>query len=417
LLAVDARLTDAEQQLISYPTHTEKLSDPLTQVSRSTAVYDSYQDTSNSTNGPTIPVVEFRVWSGLYSSLNHYAVQDPVYRCDSGNCEYPTFYTLGVCSSCKSDKNFESWCDPDQDQCWTKYHDLEGYATKAIGDTEVYSTIINQTAHTARMGGSSIVDTYTLNVSGSTWPPTYAAFECHIMWCIRQISAKVIDSTYSEKELSTSTTAEMQPDSSVKFSYEDNGEKKSFSVTENSQKAFQRLANDLTGWSRRSHTGHWIHSSSLFSGMAAFAVADMTVGGSHWHRHKANPVEVMADGMSNALRSSLEVDGERVVEHTLVRVRWYWLAYPVIMWLLTVVFMCSVIWKTRQNAEFVGPWGCSALALMMWGVDENVRDRVGHWSAEGMELNAQNVKVRLMRDGEWWRLKGTGGPDVGLGFL
>lgn len=417
LVIMAVALGFTQQQLISYPTRTDLLPDPtgLTQVGRAPEFYDSYQDTSNATDGPTVPVVEFRVWASLYSSLNHYQVHDPIYRCDSGNCKYPPFYTLAVCSTCRADTSFESGCDAEQDWCWARYKTLEGHATRKLGETEVYSTIINQTASTA---GSSIVDTYTLNVSSSTWPPTYAAFECHVMWCIRQIEAKVENATYSETEMSYSTAAEMQPDGTAKFSYDDGGTKKSFSVTQNSQKAYKALANDLTGWSRRSPTGRWIHSSPLFSGMAAFSVADMTVGGQHWHRHKTNPVEVMADGMSNALRSILDVDGQRVEKHTLVRVRWWWLLYPAALWVLAVVFMILVVWKTKKNAQFVGPWGCSAIAMMLWGVDESIRDRVGHWSAEQMEKSARDVKVILVRDGEWWKLKEVEplGKDSGLGL-
>jgi hypothetical protein len=70
-------------------------------------------------------------------------------------------------------------------------------------------------------------------------------------------------------------------------------------------------------WSRRAGSGgNWTHSHSLFTGIAAFTTADMTVGGSHMHRHKDTPIEVMADGMSNAIRNRLVIPGEMSVAHS-----------------------------------------------------------------------------------------------------
>jgi len=398
--------------MISYPTQTLRTQDPANQtlVGRSLDIYDTFQETSLTPQAAPVPAVEFAVAASLFSSLNHHVVHDPLYRCDSGNCDYPVFVTLGVCSHCHDTRDeIASACDDDQDRCWARYRDLEGYAWRRTNEM-AYSTIINQTINTQSV---SIVETFTLNVSVSTWPPTFNAWACELLWCVRSINATVTNSTYAEIEVDEYTKATLQPDGSALFQYV-NPENRAtnFTVTRNAQLAFKALGSTLRGWSRKTQKGQWVHSSPLFGGMASFATADMTVGGKHMHRHKANPIAVMADGISNAVRNSLSVPGLRVERHTIIVVRWWWMIYPAAMWILSTVFTWGVLWTTKMNSEFVGAWGHSSIALLLWGVDDDVKQRVGDWSAEMMEAKASNVIVKLTREDGAWKLKEVQGSDA-----
>ncbi|KAI5858150.1 hypothetical protein BZA05DRAFT_331567 [Tricharina praecox] len=400
----------AQQQLISYPTRTFTTRDPrnLTLVGRSLETYDTFQEITTM-QGVSVPSVEFAVTSSVFSSLVHYVVHDPLYRCDSGNCEYPAFATLGICSHCDYAQNeIVSACDGDRDHCWATYRDLVGHAWKHT-DENAYSTIINQTTNT---DSAPIVETFTLNVSIATWPPTYNAWACEIYWCIRSVNATVIDSTYRERELGEYNRSTVQPDGSALFQYTDlENQAKNFTVTRNAQLAFKNLGLTLRGWSQKSRRGQWVHSSPLFGGIAAFATADMTVGGEHMHRHKKNPIAVMADGMSNAIRTSLSARGKKVERRTIIVVRWWWMVYPAAIWIFSAVFAWGVVCTTKLHDEFVGAWGCSSIALLLWGVDDDVKERVGDWSAEGMAKKADNIIVKLMRDGDGWKLKEVKGSE------
>jgi len=382
-------------------------------IGRSLYTYDTFQETSLTSQAAPVPAVEFAVASSVFASLNHFVVHDPLYRCDSGNCDYPRFTTLGICSHCHDTKDeITSACDTDQNHCWANYRDLIGNAWERSNDT-AFSTVINQTINTESV---SIVETFTLNVSMVTWPPTYAAWSCEIMWCVRSVNATVKNSTFTETQLDEHTEATLQPDGSALFQYiEPDKQVTNFTVTRSAQRAFKALGSTLAGWSRKTQTGQWVHSSPLFGGMAAFATADMTVGGSHRHRHKANPIDVMADGMSNAIRNSLSVPGWRVERHTIVQVRWWWMVYPAAIWILTAVFTWAVAWSTMTRDTSVGAWGCSSIALLLWGVDDDIRERVGDWNSERMEAKARDIIVKLEKDenGNGWRMKEVRGSALG----
>jgi len=372
-------------------------------------MYDDYQESGNSSdpNNPTSPIVEFRVEAGLFDSLNHYVVHDPVYRCDSGNCKYPIFTTLGICSQCKNatqDEIVQS-CDDTNDWCSATYKSLTSKAWRdSQSNSQIFSTIVNQTANANTT--DSIVDTWTLSVNSTIWPPVYLAYTCKVMWCVRTVNASVINSTYNEVELTMTSSASLEPDGTAVITHGNGTDMIPFRVTKNAQIAFKTLGATLTGWSIRSQLNPKVirNSSPLFSGMASFTTADMTVGGKHMHRHKTTPVEVMADGMSHAIRNQMTVVGENVVTRTVVKVRWWWMLYPIVSWVLCAIFLVGVMWKTHTQSS-VGAWGCSSIALLMWGVEESVRQRVGAWSWEGLEKNAMKVKVKLEKEGNGWRLK------------
>lgn len=399
----------------------------LTHVSTSNMTYNGYQEAlpaGNSTattagvnNGTTVPIVEFAVSAAVYSSLNHYEQHDPLYRCDSGNCEFPLFATLSVCSYCTNatHDDINHYCDHDSDLCVASYASLSSFAWREADSGTLYSTIINQTADPS--AADSIVDTRTLSVNSTHWPPTYTAYACRIFWCVRTVNATVVNATYAETEAAVSTAATLRPDGTAVFAYEmpvaaaapaAQTQKLEFAVTAKAQAAFKALAPLLTGWSQRSRDdGKWTHSSPFFGGMATFATADMTVGGKHMHRHKPLPVEVIADGMSNAIRNQLTVVGHKVERHTIVKVRWWWLFYSVGVWLLCSIFLAAVVWETRRNEAHFGAWGCSAIALLLWGVDGSVRKQVADWNADGLEAKARAVRVRLEMDGNVWRMRKT----------
>ncbi|KAF8539490.1 hypothetical protein BDD12DRAFT_882266 [Trichophaea hybrida] len=417
LMILQLGLGFTQQQLISYPTKFELYDDPenLTKLSTSETYYNDYQEelvNGTATNNLTIPVVEFRVEAALFSSLNHYMQQDPAYRCDSGNCVYPVFTTLGVCSTCTNATHDEiaQSCDDTDDYCDAHYKSLTSRSWRdSKSNSDYYSTIVNQTADATT--ADSIVDTWTLSVNSTAWPPIYKAYTCKVMWCVRTVNASVINSTYSEIELTMTSTASLDKDGSgtaIIMHKDFNGSDMTpYRVTKNSQLAFKTLGASLTGWSRRSDSNQKliVNSSPLFSGVAAFSTADMMVGGKHMHRHKATPVEVMADGMSHAIRNQLTIVGKKVENHTLVKVRWVWLLYPMVSWVLSAIFLVGVVWKTHNKKGEVGAWGCSSIAQLLWGVDENVRVQAGGWDWMALEKNSENIMVQLRKEGDGWRLR------------
>ncbi|KAI5786594.1 hypothetical protein FPQ18DRAFT_404546 [Pyronema domesticum] len=171
LMILSVALAVTQQQLINYRTHIDNtVDDPLnlTLVATSGHIYDSVQQASDEKDGPIQPVVEFAVSAEVFSSLNHYVVHDPLYRCDSGNCQYPVFTTLGICSDCSMNRTANYACDGDNDMCEAEYDGLTSISYKEnSGDVEYRSTIVNQTAKMDDPDLSIIVRTWTLMLSGA----------------------------------------------------------------------------------------------------------------------------------------------------------------------------------------------------------------------------------------------------------
>lgn len=295
-------------------------------------------------------------------------------------------------------------CDGDNDMCEAEYDGLTSISYKEnSGDVEYRSTIVNQTAKMDDPDLSIIVRTWTLSVNDTIWPPAYKAYTCSVKWCVRSVNAEVRNSTYRETEIAVTTESKVRPDKSIIFKHGD----QSFEVSENAQLAFKSLSTKMKGWSRRAGSGgNWTHSHPLFTGIAAFATADMTIGGSHMHRHKDTPIEVMADGMSNAIRNRLVILGKMSVAHTVVEIRWKWIVYPIMVWCMSVVFLMLVERKTRKSKYYVGAWKSSSIALLVCGVEPNVRNRIFDWSSDQMRYNAtQNIETRLVLQKGRWTMK------------
>ena len=86
---------------------------------------------------------------------------------------------------------------------------------------------------------------------------------------------------------------------------------------------------------------------------------------------------------------------------TCIEVRWGYLAFPIALVLLTMIFLVAVIMETSRHHE-ADAWKSSALALLFHGLDPRTRDLhgAGMESLEEMEKAAKGMRVRLRREEE-----------------
>jgi hypothetical protein len=395
----------AEQQLISYPTRIRASASPEARLAIHPFSYETYGQASSS-NSPK-PMNPFRIWRFIFAAFDDDATSLPTrpYICPSGSCNFDRTSTLGVCYRCQNaTEEIQTRCE--HDTCWSDYRNL----TISFTNSTLYA--INQTVDTSN--STSIAKTFSLyskiDSSVSTWPPIHNACVCELVWCKTTLQGKVRNFTYSETVFKTSILSQFSDDGTltVGSSQPDN---EHITVGRQAQEVYKHLSTNLTGWSV-SEINHTAHSSEIFGAFSVLpTTGDMSEKPGLSSMYLSNissiyPISRVAYGMSNAVRfQGTWSVGDQVVPTTMIHVRWWWLLYPVVIWVCCAVFLVRTLRKTTAGADGIGAWRCSSLALLLCGVDEQVRNQAGHCSLDQMKVRAKSVNVRLARDGPGWRMK------------
>jgi len=119
-----------------------------------------------------------------------------------------------------------------------------------------------------------------------------------------------------------------------------------------------------------------------------------------------NTASFIARGMTNLIREEgKEVTGISLAPRTVVNVRWWRLLYPVVIWVMTVVFWGSVWWRMRMRQGGMHAWGSSGLALLLWGVGDGIRNQFQGLSLEEAAVKAEKVNVKLVENARTWRME------------
>jgi hypothetical protein len=97
-----------------------------------------------------------------------------------------------------------------------------------------------------------------------------------------------------------------------------------------------------------------------------------------------------------------------VKTETCIKVRWGWIAFPVVLVLSTLAFLALTAWTTRetnkQHARSIGIWKSSTLAVLFGGLSEDVRHMSGPLEKKRqMEACAKDFKVSLISAEDGWK--------------
>jgi len=125
-----------------------------------------------------------------------------------------------------------------------------------------------------------------------------------------------------------------------------------------------------------------------------------------------NHMERIAEAITNVARSepgSNEfIAGHAFVPETYVQVNWAWLAFPLIMLALCLVFLVATIIKTSKDANGdIGVWKTSAMPTLLYSLPQDARNNLATTSTWRSTTSggAKKVKIRLMPD-QGWRVSG-----------
>jgi len=404
----------AQQQLLSYPNRSIILPNSTSTVTRADR-FDTYQNVTSS--GTTTPEISFSLLSSIYNAAlpgpagGISTVNQPFFTCTSGNCTFPPFATLAVCSECFDVSDYvESSCDANN-LCSANFEGLRAQGWQQPDNNNI-NTILNQTylalENSSRLKGgvagrSSPFSTLAyLQAKSETgnWPPTYHGTECALFWCVKTVNAKVSKGVYTEEVISTNTDISIESDGERRFSLTNGTQVTTFVITATAQESIQGsggVTSHLTGWAKGSGYNR-VFSSDLMQGFST----------------QANVTEVMsrvATAMTNRIRdfdtTTPPVNGTTQGKESFIRVRWPWLAFPVSLWVFSLIFLLTVVVMSREGEAKWGmrAWGANSLALMFHGLDEDSRNRLREGEWEEMEDLSERLWVKLEKGDEGLKLR------------
>jgi hypothetical protein len=121
-----------------------------------------------------------------------------------------------------------------------------------------------------------------------------------------------------------------------------------------------------------------------------------------------NYMERLATAMTNKVRSlttsNQMLKGEAFYTEKYVQIQWEWLTFPLLLLILSLVFLASTIIKTSKDTS-TGIWKTSAMPTLIYSLPKETQSQFTSSSAFTKAEHNNNVRIRLsMKTG--WRVSG-----------
>jgi hypothetical protein len=396
------------QQILSFPLRiVPNLSDPASAFISASQIYDTgitpFQRNVQDLNVDM--AMQGAVQNGLYN------LSSPMtFGCTTANCTWPTFYTLGMCSSCNnvtdrvnvscegskhSNLSIVGKCNFTFPSGLTVYGQ---YSSSTIGKS---GPLLNATAESR---GHHFINelgnlTDLLVVVGITrfreeWQRNTGpeAFECRLSWCAKRYSkVKVTKGEIFTPDIRTwpLTSPSVSPlrNDGTRIGQFEVGEHTDFDGPNRTFMVNTVEHNILANWL----------AADLFTTVDTDAVGRVLYMQPNISQTFAN----IATSMTNRIREDTnrtQVFGTSYREETYIHVSWPWLILPGVVVLMSVVLLVASIVLSRGDKQ--GLWKSTTLVPLFvhmrgWEHEGLI---VGRWSE--MENQAKGMKGRLRRDGQ-----------------
>jgi Protein of unknown function (DUF3176) len=436
LLTLMSLASDAfVQQSVSFPLRVH-----LPRNSSATLPYSQHFDSYSTSAGfpHASQSLMTAIYDGVYSENFMHSTSSITANCPTGNCSFPPYASLAVCSKCHNVSSFLQY---------TTESNLLG-ATHSYALPNGHSLISTQTsvAHfniTSSTGPSTLPQNHlepnsddlavylsavtianiSMIVGGNPADPrNQTAWDCVLLFCAKSFYASVSHGVFQETPLdvfdevgSNIETVIGEFDNNVTFEVPTSQlefvrkRDRTFSINSTAMSALQdSLGATLLGETETNVVGRFAFTSGIAQGF-------YYNGGANVVRTLAN----IADALTNAVRVSSEqqVQGVVRIEETHIHVQWLWLIYPLVMVVLGAIFLALTVWRTRKSE--VPSWRSSVLAVMEHGVNTSLHEEIGSSQLSGLaadpaaaagkekvsdlEVWAEDISVRLRRRGLWDR--------------
>ncbi|KAK5122238.1 hypothetical protein LTR85_004148 [Meristemomyces frigidus] len=362
--------------------------------------------------------------------------------CDTGNCTFAQYTSLAVCSKC-ADISHTVVIPCDKDDCppSQRIHlpDDSLSLDTINGFVNITSDTLYPNTSVLPEVGPLIAHYRALGSVGFPETSPYAT-ECAIYWCVQTYSSNVVASSFNEivstswTNLSTSARTSYGDGKDITLSpshcyvngtlnrVKNNTVDCTFGADAISQRALQNyLVGDanLTGFltggvetvnaTAETASSRWLSSSlaanTLIAPCTGYEAGNCT---SDFYGLLAQTITNMTYYMTNNLRKTADTGpgfsfGTMTDSETHFHARWGWLAYPIAIVLIALIFVIVTIIKSKDH----DPWKSSVVALMFHGFHDADRGTytklddpaemvraTRNWSVSLLDMNGTRTFVR-----------------------
>ncbi|KAF2621562.1 hypothetical protein BU25DRAFT_435383 [Macroventuria anomochaeta] len=118
--------------------------------------------------------------------------------------------------------------------------------------------------------------------------------------------------------------------------------------------------------------------------------------------HVSRLAVAMTNGIRSDVNSNEMLHGTAYRMETYVEVRWQWLALPLGVLFVSLIFLAATITKSALERERVGVWKTSAYATLLYGLPDEVQKKITRSSSTGTpRTKAKEMKVKLQPNQGW----------------
>ncbi|TGZ82291.1 hypothetical protein EX30DRAFT_395136 [Ascodesmis nigricans] len=381
---------------------------------------------------------------GLHSTIFGSGGISANFQCTSGNCTFPSYPTVGICSSCQdiSAKLNRTCVDitpsnkvcTSSTNCFTSgqicsYTDTQRNATAGGGLTyfdlqargrDFQATSASATTITLDSDLIEMTAVY-IHPSGSESDPRLPeipgyvpsggdhvahGFTCQLSYCERIMTSTVSLGKFYESSTPSHSTASQFTLPALRFVDDLTDElfSQKMQLTDSSHVSVAAMFALSAGFSR-AITGRSDVPKSIFPEPGEVSELHRAM----YQRLLSTPFPKLMERIATSVTAAIRNDGtpvygETYTHHIAISVEWRWFAYPAVLWALVLVLLVAVSLLARRREE---AWlGTSQLAGMCIGVEEEVREDLAmNWRAslrdkKEMRGIGEKIKARIVRDRE-----------------
>ena len=393
------------------PSHESELSDLI----RTDCYLDAFV--------PILPM-KSAVYYGLFSEADPSA--NLKFNCPTGNCTWPEFTTLAVCSSCVDLTPYMTrYCaggpptNGDVSKCGWQVP--QGAFLNSSSD--VFSMTSEMPSNFGDMPYTDIMKLTFLGTEAQSGPPLNYnpwATQCTLQYCLQTFNSSVVNGALHENITSTTLNTTVVNINGSK------GETPVVLSAPNNVTYHMGMGAMLgvRSWFGNIFTNGAASRNSTYTNNTRTddtVVVNLTVGISsgttyfdtdivqtfYWDYYEYSEglemaMSWLATSMTVAFRSfngAVPVEGRAFSSESYVNVRWGWIALPVLVVMLTAFFLAAAIFRSSRSKTKL--WKSSALAMLFHGLDHETR---GHFARQGSlgekKRRARDVKVQLDEGGD-----------------
>ncbi|KAI0540408.1 hypothetical protein GGR58DRAFT_461216 [Xylaria digitata] len=416
------------QQIATYQTREVESLDGAS-ITRALNYTGALPGNTSSTGFVPILPLKSAVYNGLFAE-NGRPASALAFECQSGNCTWHPYDTLGVCAQCVDLSPFiQEFCASGEDAGDCGWQVPQGAKLKDY--TEVFSMTSQIPTARGDQAHSSIMRLIFMGTEAYDGQPGEIkpwARQCQVSACLQTLKTNISNGVLAEEIIATKTNNTVLDNSDL----DDGRDHNVYIVSEDGipyELGIEAMLS-MRGWfSSLFANGSASRSAAAYNRTITdnSVVVNLTVGISsgetffdsdivtafYWNYYEYADgldrlVNDMATSMTVAFRSfigAVPVSGRAIYTESYVHVRWGYAIVPIIVVVGAALFLLATMYQSERSTTQI--WKSSALAMLFHGLDDGAKNQFGHaLSLREQKAQARVTKVQLeeLDDGTLLRL-------------